>query len=246
MEQIFVLVIFRITTFCTSLHDYGYIAQQAPELVDQYNIEKSTPLHIALKQIAFSTPATIFLDNRADLHSIDGDGNIMLHLLVTNTWYIGSAGELTGHIPSMFNRLLAGGLDINATNKAGETPIFAFFREGKVSLRDRENPLPRFREEYIYDFFTQHGADWRVLNAKGQSLLHVVAGKSPLDKSALGSSSFSSRSPSDSDDQSTHACKRFQTLLVLGLDAGLEDKDGRTPLDVAAGSGQTKILELFL
>jgi ankyrin repeat protein len=227
-------------------HDYVCIAQQAPELVDQYNIEKSTPLHIALKHIAFSTPATIFLDNRADLHSIDGDGNIMLHLLVTNTWYIGSAGQLTGHIPSMFNRLLAGGLDINATNKAGETPIFAFFREGKVSLRDRENPLPRFREEYIYDFFTQHGADWRVLNAKGQSLLHVVAGKSPLDKSALGSSSFSSRSPSDSDDQSTYACKRFQTLLVLGLDAGLEDKDGRTPLDVAAGSGQTKILELFL
>jgi ankyrin repeat protein len=223
-------------------HDYGYIAQQAPELVDQYNIEKSTPLHIALKHIAFSTPATIFLENRADFHSIDGDGNTMLHLLVTNTWYIESAGELTGDgVPSMFNRLLAGGLDINATNEAGETPIFAFFREGKISLRYRKNRLPRFREEYIYDFFTQHGADWRALNARGQSLLHVVADKSPL-----GSSSFSSRSLSDSDDQSSNACKRFQTLLVLGLDAGLEDKDGRTPLDVAAGSGQTKILELFL
>jgi ankyrin repeat protein len=223
-------------------HVYAYIAQQAPELVDQCNIEKSTPLHIALKHIDFREPATILLENRADFHSIDGDGNSMLHLVVTNTWYIGNAGGLTGDIPSMFNRLLVGGLDINATNEAGETPMFTFLREGKVSLRDRKNPLPRFREEYIYDFFTQHGADWRALNAKGQSLLHVVAEKSPL-----GSSSLSSRSRSDTDDdQSSYACKRFKALLVLGLDAGLEDKDGRTPLDVAAGSGHTKILELFL
>jgi ankyrin repeat protein len=223
-------------------HVYAYIAQQAPELVDQCNIEKSTPLYIALKHIAFRKPATIFLENRADFHSIDGDGNTMLHLVVTNTWYLGSAGGLTGDaVASMFNRLLAGGLDINATNEAGETPIFAFFREGKVSLRYRKNRLPRFREEYIYDFFTQHGADWRALNAKGQNLLHVVADKSPL-----GSSSFSSMSHSDTDDQSNYACERFQALLVLGLDAGLEDKDGRTPLDVAAGSGHTKILELFL
>jgi ankyrin repeat protein len=223
-------------------HVYAYIVQQAPELVDQCNIEKSTPLHIALKHIAFRKPATILLENRADFHSIDGDGNTMLHLVVTNTWYLGSAGGLTGDaVASMFNRLLASGLDINATNEAGETPIFAFFREGKVSLHDRRNRLPRFHEEYIYDFFTQHGADWRALNAKGQNLLHVVADKSPL-----GSSSFSSMSHSDTDDQSSYAYERFQALLVLGLDAGLEDKDGRTPLDVAAGQGHTKILELFL
>ena len=160
----------------------------------------------------------------------------MLHLLVTNTWYIGGAGKLTyDGVPIMFNRLLAGGLDINATNEAGETPIFAFFREGTVRLRDWKNRLSRFREEYIYDFFTQHGADWQAINAKGQSLLHVVANR----LSTVSSSSCTDDEPSD-------ACNRFKALLDRGLDVGLEDKDSRTPLDAAANAAQIDILDLFV
>jgi ankyrin repeat protein len=220
--------------------DYRYIAQRAPELINQCNIEKNTPLHIAMKSGDFDGTATVFLENGGDVHAIDGNGNNMLHLLAAGTWYIGTSEKVTDEMSSMFNRLLGAGLDINATNDSGETPIYAFFREGKVSLGKREDKFLNFFEESIYEFFTQHGADWRALNAKGQSLLHVVASKSPL-----GSSSFSSRSRSDTDGQSSYACKRFQALLGLGLDAGLEDKDGRTPLDVAAASSQTKILELF-
>jgi ankyrin repeat protein len=62
------------------------------------------------------------------------------------------------------------------------------------------------------------GADFFTRDAKGRGLLHVAARKN---------------------------AKCFKELMDAGLDAMLEDEAQQTPIDVAAVSGNQKVLQLF-
>jgi ankyrin repeat protein len=211
------------------------IIQQAPRLINQPNNEGSTPLHIAMKSLFREERINLFLDNDGDIHTTDGKGDSMLHILMRCQWGVtGRCGEVTGTGLTLFNRLLAKGANINARNEAGETPIFSFMRDGRVSSNSKHVKFSDFLEHPVYELFTRCGVDWQVLNAEGQNLLHAVAAGPSVDHL------FFDRISPDSNKRD-----RFAALLNFGLDAGLEDKAGRTPLDIAVEVGQKEILELF-
>lgn len=207
--------------------DMVSIVQQAPELINHFNVEGSTPLHVAMRS-AFGFPQTVdlLLENGGDIYAVDGEGNTMLHLLVGQRWTVDDRGRLTGTVFNIFNQLLRRGMDVSARNNAGETVFYSFLRGGSVILNNNyaAHGRPEASEAPVYDFFDEHEVDWQALNAQGQNMLHVVA------------SSIEGRQLAE---------KRFKRLLDLGLDAGLEDKASRTPLDYAADLGLQDVLQLF-
>ena len=107
-----------------------------------------------------------------------------------------------------FSRLLDRGLDINARNKNGDTPLFKYMQtlSSQPSLRG-----------HIMDRFLAAGADVLAMNSKGESLLHVAA-KVPGPHSIIGSSAEKTFVDS------------FRYLIELGLDPFQEDDKQRTPV----------------
>ena len=316
--------------FGHGFEEFVRIVREAPELVNQPNNKGSTPLHIVMECVHYRRIIDLFLENSGNVHAVDIKGDSMLHLLLRGEWNINERGEVKGWLLHYFNRLLALGVDINLQNTAGETPIYSFFRHGKVRLESNsvqssslfgqpssnsnsvqpsslfgglrgnsnsvqpsslfggfgqnsnsvqpsglfgqpssnsnsvqssslfgglretniggqfsslfEQPTqqtldtkasvgsssvrpPGLLEQPVYDLFTKVGVHWQVINKKGQNLLHVIASTPPADASS--------------------PCEKFKTLVELGLDAGLEDETGRTPVDIAADLGHKDILDLF-
>ncbi|KAH8691002.1 ankyrin repeat-containing domain protein [Phaeosphaeriaceae sp. PMI808] len=221
-------------SFISKFDDFVPIVQQAPELINQRNNEGNTPLHLAMKIASYTNSIGLFLDNGGDIHATDGKGNSMLHLLVTGQWELNEQGKLTGKVLNLFTHLLSKGTNINARNEAGETSIYSFLRSGTVCLKGNNTLFQGSLDQPVYGLFTEHGIDWQALNAQGQNLLHVVASAASTCTSLFGNPN-----------SGIHAAERFNALLKLGLDAGLEDEAGRTPLDCAAEVGSQEILELF-
>ncbi|KXJ84865.1 hypothetical protein Micbo1qcDRAFT_226147, partial [Microdochium bolleyi] len=130
------------------------VCRLAPELVNERdNMTSSgrTPLHEAVAHLSWSDTeiVDILLEAGADPTLADADGNTPLHLLLGGqfrTFCTSSAlssGEISldsnATITSgiVLNRLLAvSGVDINAPNKVGETPIFRYLRSGTARCAD--------------------------------------------------------------------------------------------------------------
>ncbi|OAL50220.1 ankyrin [Pyrenochaeta sp. DS3sAY3a] len=216
--------------------DFIPIVQQAPELINQRNAKGNTPLHLAMKSATYSKGLDLYLEHGGDIHATDGAGNTMLHILVAQDWAVTKQQTLKGKVFELFTHLISKGIDINARNLAGETPIFSFLRAGTVESRTK-NPLLSScpPDQLIFDLFTEHGVDWQLINAQGQNLLHIVA----ITATAQRYNMF------DDGNLGVWAAERFKALLALGLDAGLEDEAGRTPVDCAAELGIQEILDLF-
>ncbi|KAF4463885.1 ankyrin [Fusarium albosuccineum] len=196
----------------------------------------------------------------ADVCAKAENGDTPLHLLFKRTWWLkmDRDGVVTwnGSTKKLLDLFLSKGADINAPNKTGETPVFNYFREGalEVKLPDPEvgkdysdaSPWGRVdaraehrrlgkkagvkRESKLWALLEQLGVDWGVVDAKGQCLLHIVAGED--DK--YHEVDFKSR-----------RLRRFQFLMGKGLDALVEDAAHRTALDVAAANEADDILALF-
>ncbi|KAM5349841.1 hypothetical protein ACJ41O_006346 [Fusarium nematophilum] len=211
--------------------DIAHIIASAPDLVYAVDNEDRTPLHTALHYHMDTRLVHELIAAGADVHaSVKSTGNTTLHLLFRQTWVIGSDGEVSvgEEFPadpepacetavmgsekqdSLFRRLLAMGVEVNARNDEGETPIFAFFREAVVSAKVSPS------------LFDNAGVDWTVSNRKGETMLHIVVAA-----------------------EKSQRLRRFELLLGKGLDPMQEDKDHRTPLDVAAALGHDDILALF-
>lgn len=248
--------------------DVGRIIAAAPELVYAVDNEGRTPLHAAFHQNMDTRHVYDLIEAGADVQaSVKSTGDTSLHLLFQQTWVIGSDGEVKvgrkiyyGPEPvcdaavikyekqdNLFRRLLAMGIDVNAQNNQGETPIFTFFRDAEVLARVTDNHEirrdsaqliadDRFkkelyrkqaaveREHLIWQLFDNLGVDWTVTNCKGETLLHVVAASKM---------------------NSSMRVKRFEFLVGKGLDPMQENRDHRTPLDVAAALECDDILALF-
>lgn len=212
--------------------DLQRILERAPDLINAANKEGVTPLHNALDTVYRDHILDFLLDNGGDVHALDAKGNSLLHALLRMEWEVSKEGEACGQLRIYFDRLVACGLDVNLRNSAGETPIFNFFRHGAVGssyLGTADSAA--LLDQPVYDVFNEAGVDWRVISAAGQNLLHVVAG------AAREEDPFRSRGGSH--------CEKFNALVEMGLDAGLEDGTGRTPLDIAADLGHEEILDMF-
>ena len=147
----------------------------------------------------------------------------------------------------IINHLVSKGLDVNARNKAGETAVFSYFREGALRVRtsqgeevrevdealrrqniDTENSITLEKEQVLWELFYEWSVDWTIFNNERQSLLHIVAAKSVSNEGL----------------ESTRLL-RFEFLMGQGLDVHAEDSNGRTALDIAAAVKSEDILVLF-
>ncbi|KAF9771701.1 hypothetical protein IL306_010652 [Fusarium sp. DS 682] len=190
-------------------------------------------------------------------------GDTPLHLLFLRTWslFVGENGLefWQGPVRKVMHLLLSNGAVINARNEAGETPIFTYFREGDFHVtitrayvekqkptlaqghgfqgaehwNDLETQAAVEKESTLWALLEKEGVDWTAVNAKGQSLLHVVAGWEGNGRRRRGEGSLSMR------------VARFRFLMGKGLDPLAEDREHRTALDVAAVNRADDILGLF-
>ncbi len=223
--------------------EFEPIISSVSDLINEPDNAGDTPLHLAVARGA-KRQIDLFISNGGDVQAIDAKGNTMLHLLMQSSYSVNAKGVIYGNLPTLFHRFLSLGLDINARNNAGETPIFSFFRHGKIQYyeprvnrsserlpldsptQSLEDDLPKYLEQPIYKTFTDAGVDWRMLNSEGQNLLHIVAAtNTSLEPGTVAS--------------------RFKALMDMGLDPGMEDVAQRTPVDVAAELKNREVLELF-
>ena len=213
--------------------DWQDLVHRAPDLINTPNNAGENPLLLAVKDPKRSSNIELLIENGASLHTVDNDGNNALHALMNGRWVVEEHGSVYESRLSYFKRFVESGVPINARNEAGETPIFNFFRQRPVIYAPCK--CEKAKGQSIYDTFTRANCDWQVVNDKGQTLLHIVAGTTPpLNE-------HRSRSKAGFSDTSAI----FFTLVETGLDARLEDASGRTALDVAADMGYEKILEYF-
>ncbi|PNP86364.1 hypothetical protein FNYG_00317 [Fusarium nygamai] len=185
----------------------------------------------------------------ASVRAKDENGDTPLHLLLQRKWYLlvyeDGSEVWEGPVYPTMELLLSKGADINARNEMGETPIFAFFREGDLHVdmtrvypdkcfghcscihhSEVERQAMEEKRPVLWALFEKVGVDWTAVNAKGQSLLHVVASRG-------GRGCCFTR------------LERFNHLMGKGLDPLVEDQEHRTALDIAAASGAHEIMELF-
>jgi ankyrin repeat protein len=185
----------------------------------------------------------------ASVRAKDENGDTPLHLLLQRKWYLlvdGDGNEVwEGPVCPTMELLLSKGADINARNEMGETPIFAFFRKGDFHVdmtrvypnkcfghcscfyhSEVERQAMEEKRPVLWALFEKVGVDWMAVDAKGQSLLHVVANRGNYGSCLT-------------------RLARFKFLMSKGLDPLVEDQEHRTALDIAAANGAPDIMELF-
>ncbi|KAJ5385402.1 hypothetical protein N7517_003313 [Penicillium concentricum] len=162
----------------------------------------------------------------ADPLQPDSNGDTALHHLAK---YL-KEGNSQAH----FKRFLEAGVDINARNHQGDTPLFKYIQNGVVApspsrteLFEKEDDLT----ETVFDLLQEAGADFFTQNNDGSSLLHLLASK----KEGAG---YGNEYP-------YNVVRRFKILMGRGLDPMMEDSRQRTSLDVAAVCGSEHIMKLF-
>ncbi|CEJ61615.1 hypothetical protein PMG11_10145 [Penicillium brasilianum] len=165
----------------------------------------------------------------ADPLQLDSKGNTALHFLATNP-----------HVhKARIQQLLELGLDLNARNKKGYTPLSRYYAHSSLRYGNSfwGNDVTARSDNDFMVFFKDRGADFFALNNMGTSLVHVVAGREISD----GVLYLEERLK---EPMKNHV-RWFKFLMDMGLDPMLEDAQQRTSLDVAAACGNEHILKLF-
>ncbi|KAK7973959.1 hypothetical protein PG989_015807 [Apiospora arundinis] len=223
-----------------------------PSVVHRHDKAGATPLHLALQSFQASAIHAL-IERGARAAEPDPQGDTALHHC---------AGNMTGrkHIASpasdLFRLFLDKGLNINARNGRGETPLHTFMASGwGVEERRRQlRPVSvsmgsREKEDYDVDgesdekgvimhtnatvlaVFHDAQADWFCVDDEdGSSLLHVIASRK-------------GQSPGWDIDELVDTFKML--LRDVGLDPRLEDKRLRTPVDMAVARERWDIVNLF-
>ncbi|KAI1162414.1 ankyrin repeat-containing domain protein [Nemania serpens] len=206
------------------------------------------PLHLSIRS-GQSDVVQYLIEKGADHNEPDPDGNTFLHHYARRI--IGkkvAAAEAMG----VFKSLLKMGLNINARNHRGETPLHIFMSagwksediwkdevtwKGQVSSKhicDIEDLVNHDNDE-IWDMFKAFGADWKTVDNEGSGLLHAVAAR----KIDSPWSQWESN-------QRKNSANTFKKLMEeIGLDPRLEDAQSRTPIDIAVARGNSDIIGLF-
>lgn len=199
-----------------------FLIERCPALVHQQNHSKETPLQIAAKSHEWDSMQAL-LDSSADPFAPDAEGNTLLHHIAGSlTWF--------SELWTTFDKLLGLGLDINARNNKGETPVFEYARNQFIG--------PPLRESKSFARLIATGADLLVQNYDGGSLLHVLVGlKLPTIRSfedgratnKLKAVYWDEKQVREIDDPSFFT-DSFAYLIELGLDPTQEDTKQRTPV----------------
>ncbi|KAI8692655.1 hypothetical protein NCS56_00022500 [Fusarium sp. Ph1] len=145
------------------------LGDAVPALVNQPDTYGYHPIHYrlaALAQGVFGPQTDEWLDyliaQGMDVTATDGDGNGPLHFLASGL--LSSSSHLDAG-RRLFKRFVEFGLDVNARNKAGETPVFSLHSTGFVFGQENE----------VLEMLDEMGVDWLVRDDKGRTVLHGVA-----------------------------------------------------------------------
>jgi hypothetical protein len=180
-----------------------------------------------------TVPAQIMLDNGADAFAVDSDGNGCLNILAFCIYRSAS-------VRSLFARLVARGLDVNASNNCGESSIFNLNRHipsrGVFKLPKDEC----ISADEALAFLEDLGVDLFATDRQGKELLHIVS--KAMVEVDVNSQQFAVFAEQKKEETST---ARFQALLSKGLDQMMEDGKKRTALKVAAPCGKECVLRLY-
>ncbi|KXX81619.1 Ankyrin-2 [Madurella mycetomatis] len=224
------------------------LLSKAPSLVNQADDKGQTPLHVALqamviglmdstaddsddnnnKSTAPGLAGTIInrlLAAGADPRAVDSDGNTALHFAVRSL-------NVNRASPGVFRKLVALGLDVNARNARGETPLLFGALEGTGRQDEAASRLmgPMVqgpaawaapgRGNNIWQVLEEAGADFKAQDCEGRTLLHLAA-------------------------ESGRWWKEYKMLVGKGLNPLALDGRERTSLDVAAAYGNEEVLAMF-
>lgn len=207
----------------------AHLIKSCPSLINQPDKSGLYPLHLAIWRMNCimlpkpESPASIYhfetavdslLDANANPAVRDGRGNTVLHYLAGSR--LGEMDRMGDEQRRLLRGFLKDGVDPKARNAEGMTALEIFCTVslddfGDVGFYDRYFTIG----EDVIDQFEQAGYNIKETNAKGQTLLHLVAG--------LTAPEFPSYS----------AWPWFQLLRSKGLDPMAKDGEGRTPIDIA-------------
>ncbi|KAM3441590.1 hypothetical protein NHJ13734_002735 [Beauveria thailandica] len=209
------------------------VSRIAPDILSAPNASGNTPLHYSVL-LATSTRRTeqagekqrkdqmvdltrLLLRSGASPTGINRDGNSVLHFMAHNLD--------RGDVAVLFAELVRGehGLDVNARNARGETPLMLLANRANVLLRLGAGCgslcLDDEAAAQSVAMLAELGADFAVTDAQGNGLLHLAA---------------------------TDEVQLFKAFMDSGkLDPMLENLAHQTAIDVAATYDNNEILALF-
>ncbi|KAI0447555.1 ankyrin repeat-containing domain protein [Xylaria telfairii] len=195
-----------------------------PSLIHVADKAGMKPLHLAL--LSDQTVAVQHLIQKgADPAEPDTDGNVALHHFARRM--IGEK-DAVPDVVRMFKSLLATGLEINARNHLGETPLQVYMSMGS----NEKNNLLGHENDEVWNIFKDSDADWKTRDNQGFGLLHAVAARKLEDQWDWL--------------QIRDIEYTFKKLMEdIGLDPRQEDAQLRTPIDLAVVRGHKGIVSLF-
>lgn len=218
------------------------LIEQGPAAINMADKQGRKPFHIALLAYSERSQNSLF----AIQHLIETGSNVAEPDPITgNSTLHQIAPRLGGHAErateaASFFRELSDKLDINARNNLNQTPVMTFVGVGWEGTRDPTNNIghPTYAIAHdvthasALDVFVDLGADLTLVDARDQTLLHVVA-RRPLPDS------------SSDWDQRDDLEGTFKKLMDLGVDPRREGADLRTAIDVAVARNLHGIINLF-
>ncbi|KAF4999305.1 hypothetical protein FGRMN_2533 [Fusarium graminum] len=157
----------------TALETLGDAVSALAKLVDNDGYH---PLHYGLGRlirwrIKKDDPEWLdYIDSHgADMLAVDSFGNNALHYVASDIAICSS--DSTINLQDIFERFLKLGLNINACNYAGQSPMF--FLTG-VHHDESENVIRMINR------FDELGVDWKVRDEKKRTILHEMANESEI------------------------------------------------------------------
>ncbi|KAJ5671312.1 hypothetical protein N7507_000439 [Penicillium longicatenatum] len=210
------------------------IFHQSSKLVNTPDKSGDTPLYHVLKAAKKHLQhIDLLLEHGADPLRPDSEGNTALHFFVKDPSTYKSRIE-------QFQSL---GVDINARNRNGNSPLFEYIAHGALRARQSLTYYSDEVDEHLEDvchlrYLKEAGADvFAINNRSGSSLLHILAGRT-LGHPVHGVSA-------EERVLAKNIVNCFKFLTNMGLDPMREDAQQRTCLDIAAACGNEHILKLF-
>jgi ankyrin repeat protein len=165
------------------------------------------------------TVVQLLLDHGATVNGMDDFGYTAIHDALVN---------LTERRDAVFSLILAHGADPNVA-------------QGPFKENVLHSAIYRGREATAMELL-EHGADWRIVNCRGETTLHLAADAGMKRVTAWllaagagpGARDECGRTPLHAAAAANKAgCVHL--LLVAGADPGALEEEGRTPLAIAVG-----------
>jgi ankyrin repeat protein len=205
---------------CMGTNILRMILHEHPNL--DLNVRESSGRTPLLSSIYFSdsnSPVTddiiALLEHGADPRIPDSDGNTILHWCTNK---------------SILDRVLHGplGVDINARNQNGQTPIF-------LKIYRQDNYLEQFEDVYNeIRSLLERGADARIPNNQGNTIFHlpldepttllILSGHFHIDINARNNRGQTALHIAVEDNSYERVC----LLLRIGVDLDIRDSNGET------------------